>query len=145
MELGLSLGDASRPFGFMEKPREASNQFGLGFSTTLSIGTLITEQRDQYQEQEETANQKHNKQNINSQCHGHNTSEEEHEAKNEYLRASVKANSNPAMQLDLLPHTPAAAPIHPPPNLSFPWQEYGKNPNFSYLSFRTEEGNIFLC
>ncbi|XP_057450530.1 homeobox-leucine zipper protein HOX11-like isoform X2 [Lotus japonicus] len=32
MELGLSLGDNSRPFSFMEEPREASNQSAGGTS-----------------------------------------------------------------------------------------------------------------
>ncbi|CAJ2658985.1 unnamed protein product [Trifolium pratense] len=55
MELGLSLGDSSKPLiGLMEKhPHEASKELGLGFNTTLSIGPINTAQRDQLQEEEE--------------------------------------------------------------------------------------------
>lgn len=113
MELDLSLGNASRPFGFTEKPREASNQLGLGFNTILSTGPVITDQSDQHQhkQEEEKAKQKHKQ------------STQDHEATNEYhISPPLKANNNALLQLDLLPHTPAAiAPINPPPNLSFSW------------------------
>lgn len=45
MELGLSLGDSSRP-----TIREASNELGLNFNTTLSIGPITTIQIDQQQQ-----------------------------------------------------------------------------------------------
>ncbi|KAE9584922.1 hypothetical protein Lal_00024407 [Lupinus albus] len=93
MELGLSLGDSSTPFvGFIEKPIEVSNQHGLGFNTTLSIGPIITTQRDQ-QEQEQEQEQFETKPNNNS-----------------ISVCSVSPKNNNVMhQLDLLPR------------LSLPW------------------------
>ncbi|MED6160486.1 hypothetical protein PIB30_051881 [Stylosanthes scabra] len=103
MELGLSLGDSSRPFvGFMEKPRSSepssTNQLGLGFtttSTTLSIGPIITtRQRNQQQQQE---------------------NEEKVEAKPKDIINNNKSNNNPPLhQLDLLPQL--SLPWHPSQN-----------------------------
>ncbi|KAL5098484.1 hypothetical protein RYX36_002811 [Vicia faba] len=55
MELGLTLGDSSKPLiGLMENhPHQASKELGLGFNTTLSIGPNITTQRDQLQQDEQ--------------------------------------------------------------------------------------------
>ncbi|MED6170101.1 hypothetical protein PIB30_027701 [Stylosanthes scabra] len=98
MELGLSLGDSSRPFvGFMEKPRSSeptsSNQLGLGFttaSTTLSIGPIITTRQRNQQENEEKVEAKP-KDIINN------------------------SNNNPPLhQLDLLPQL--SLPWHPSQN-----------------------------
>ncbi|RDX82223.1 Homeobox-leucine zipper protein HAT14, partial [Mucuna pruriens] len=103
MELGLSLGNASRSLGFMEKPLEGSNQLGLGFNTTLSIGPLITKQIDQHQQQEQIAN----------------TTEENHEetiSELSLISTCPKHTNNTLVQLDLLPHTPAVPPINPPSN-----------------------------
>ncbi|KAJ1434425.1 Leucine zipper, homeobox-associated [Sesbania bispinosa] len=105
MELGLSLGDSSRPLvvGFMEEPHEASassKELGLGFNTTLSISSIITRQRDPQEEEKPKKDNNHG-------------TEDQHEATNEYLNppsSSNKANNNPVPhQLDLLPQ------------LSFPW------------------------
>ncbi|XP_027357010.1 homeobox-leucine zipper protein HOX11-like [Abrus precatorius] len=121
MELGLSLGDPS-------KPLEAPNQLGLGFNTNLSIGPLFTKLKDQHQEEEEEeeerAKQKHK---HNSQSHS--TTEEEHEeATTESLVSpSLKPNTNTIVQLDLLPHTPAAPRINPPSTFSFPWDPLWEN------------------
>ncbi|CAL0326294.1 unnamed protein product [Lupinus luteus] len=85
MELGLSLGDSSRTFlGFIQKPSQVSNQHGLGFNTTLSIGPIITTQRDQQQEEHEQFETKPNNNNSSAQ--------------------SVSPKNNNVMhQLDLLP------------------------------------------
>lgn len=55
MELGLTLGDSSKPLiGLMEKhPHQGSKELGLGFNTTLSIGPNITSQIDQLQQEEQ--------------------------------------------------------------------------------------------
>ncbi|CAK8532195.1 unnamed protein product [Lathyrus sativus] len=55
MELGLTLGDSSKPLsGLMEKhPHQASKELGLGFTTTLSIGPNLTTQIDQLQQEEQ--------------------------------------------------------------------------------------------
>lgn len=55
MELGLTLGDSSKPLiGLMEKhPHQTSKELGLGFTTTLSIGPNITTQIDQLQHEEQ--------------------------------------------------------------------------------------------
>ncbi|XP_014500099.1 homeobox-leucine zipper protein HOX11 [Vigna radiata var. radiata] len=111
MELGLSLGDSSRPLlSFMEKPREASNQLGLGFSTTLSIGPVITTRKDQQDEQEEFEEEEEEEEeetkpksnnNINTR-----TTEDPSEPNN-------NNNNNPVLhQLDLLPQL--YLPWHPP-------------------------------
>lgn len=95
MELGLSLGDNSRSFSFMEEPREASNQSGVQFNTTLSIGPVITKQIDQQQEQEllTVLRNKHKSDST--------TEDQDHEATNESLLCpSLKANN----KRDILPH-----------------------------------------
>lgn len=87
MELDLSLGDSSKPLiGFMENQhREASNELGLGFNTTLSIGPVITTQTDQQQQ-------------IKTKTNNNSNSTE---------------NPNPVLnQLDLLP--PLSFPWHSP-------------------------------
>ncbi|KAL2330898.1 hypothetical protein Fmac_018479 [Flemingia macrophylla] len=117
MELGLSLGDSSRPLlGFIEKSREASNQLGLGFNTTLSIGPIIPRQKDyenqevEDDEKEETKlKPKKNKNNINSL-----TTEDPNDF------SSKPNNQNPVLhQLDLLPQ------------LSFPWHPPSENGSLS--------------
>jgi len=110
MELGLSLGDSSRPLlRFMEKPREPSNQPGLGFSTKLSIGPVITRQKDQEDEQEEFEEEEETKPNNNT----HTTED-----------PSEPNNNNPVLhQLDLLPQL--YLPWHPP-------SENGKRPLFHF-------------
>ncbi|KAL5160022.1 Homeobox-leucine zipper protein HOX27 [Glycine soja] len=108
MELGLSLGDSSRPLlGFMEKPREASNQLGLGFNTTLSIGPIITRHKDHQQDEDEEYQEEE---------------EEETKPKNnnthriqgpDGLSSNPNNNNNTVLhQLDLLPQL--ALPWHPP-------------------------------
>ncbi|KAK7314311.1 hypothetical protein VNO77_39527 [Canavalia gladiata] len=128
MELGLSLGDASR---LMEKSCESSNQLGLVFNTNLSIGQVFTKQIDQHQEQEQTRKQKHK---HNSQSHS--TIEEDHEeATTESLVSpSFKAKNNAIVQLDLLPHTPALSPINPPSDFSFLWDPISQNGGISCSS-----------
>ncbi|CAJ1978183.1 unnamed protein product [Sphenostylis stenocarpa] len=124
MELGLSLGDTSR---LKEKPCEGSNQLGLGFNTTLSIGPVITKQIDQHQQEEESPNQNH-------KSHTHSATEQDHEeTRDESLNLTStfpKDLDNTVFQLDLLPHTtPAVAPMNPPSNI-FSWDhlsEDGKN------------------
>ncbi|XLS65774.1 hypothetical protein HN51_025748 [Arachis hypogaea] len=96
MELGLSLGDSSRPFvGFMEKPRSepSSNQLGLGFTTTtLSIGPIITTKRQRDQQEKQLQQQEH---------------EDKEEAK--------PKDDNPHLhQLDFLPQL--SLPWHPSEN-----------------------------
>ncbi|KAK7405453.1 hypothetical protein VNO78_06758 [Psophocarpus tetragonolobus] len=128
MDLGLTLGHTSRPFRFMEKPHEDSNQLGLSFNTTLSIGPLVTKQIDQHHEQEEIPipNQKH----IDN-SHNHYTIEEDHhdEATSELsslVSSSPKDTNNTVLQLDLLPLTPADAPLNPPFNF-FSWDPLLEN------------------
>ncbi|TKY49517.1 Homeobox-leucine zipper protein HAT14 [Spatholobus suberectus] len=113
MELGLSLGDSSRPLlGFMEKPREASNQLGLGFSTTLSIGPILTRQKDQQDQEDEDEEEETKPKNNNNNTNNHRTEDPSD--------LSSKPNNNPALhQLDLLPQ------------LSFPWHPPSENGSFS--------------
>lgn len=114
MELGLSLGDSSRPLiGFIEKPNtETSNQqLGFGFNTTLSIGPIITTQRDeQQQEEEELETKPNNNSSHKTEDHDHHN----HEATNEYPSLSPKDNNLVLHQLDLLPRL--SFPWHPPEN-----------------------------
>ncbi|XP_027342319.1 homeobox-leucine zipper protein HOX11-like [Abrus precatorius] len=103
MELGLSLGDTSRPLlGFVEKPREASNQLGLSFNTTLSIGPIITRQKDQEEEEEAKPKKNTNTHIAEDPCD-----------------LSSKSNTPVLHQLDLLPQ------------LSFPWQAPSENGSLS--------------
>lgn len=124
MELGLSLGDSSRPLlGFMEKPREAtSNQLGLGFNTTLSIGPIITRQKDHQQDEDEEYQEEE---------------EEETKPKNnnthriqgpDGLSSNPNNNNNTVLhQLDLLPQL--ALPWHPP-------SENGTHPLFHFYPYK---------
>ncbi|RDX66080.1 Homeobox-leucine zipper protein HOX27 [Mucuna pruriens] len=115
MELGLSLGDSSRPLlGFMEKPREASNQLGLGFNTTLSIGPIITRQKDQQHEQEEYEEEETKPKSNNNNINTRRTRDPND------LSSKPNNNNNPVLhQLDLLPQ------------LSFPWHPPSENGSFS--------------
>lgn len=124
MELGLSLGDSSRPLlGFMEKPREASNQLGLGFNTTLSIGPIITtRQKDQAQEQEYEEEEEETKPNNN------NNNNIKNQRIEDQSDPSSKPNNNPVLhQFDLLPQL--SLPWHPP-------SENGKHLLFSYFPLK---------
>nr|AAZ23784.2 type II homeodomain-leucine zipper protein [Medicago sativa] len=106
MELGLSLGDSSKPLiGLMEKhPHQASKELGLGFNTTLSIGPIIsTTQRDQLQQQQQ---------------------EEEKTQRDINNNSNRTENPNPVLhQLDLLPQ------------LSFPWNPPSQNGNLLSTEF----------
>ncbi|KAI4323342.1 hypothetical protein L6164_022956 [Bauhinia variegata] len=105
MELGLSLGESSKPFEFMEKPREASNQLELGFNTTLSIGPISREKDEPEEEAEEEEKKKENRSNR-----------KDHELQS----LSPKSSNNP-VQLDLLPRAPVVIARNPLSQLSFPW------------------------
>ncbi|KAJ7949095.1 Homeobox associated leucine zipper protein [Quillaja saponaria] len=91
MELGLSLGETS-------KPCEAS-----GFCTTLSIGPISTNR------EEEEGKQRQKENHTNQQD----------EDTNESHSLSPKSK-HPLVQLELLPHTPVVHG-NPLSNLSFPW------------------------
>lgn len=119
MELGLSLGDSSRPLlGFMEKPREASNQLGLGFNTTLSIGPIITTHKDHQQDEDEEYQDEETKPNNNNNTH-------RTEDPNDLCS---KPNNNTVLhQLDFLPQL--ALPWHPP-------SENGTHPLFHFYPYK---------
>ncbi|KAK7243503.1 hypothetical protein RIF29_38302 [Crotalaria pallida] len=137
MELGLSLGDSSRPFvGFIEKRSEASNQLGLGFNTTLSIGPIITTQKDQHQQQHQEEELDTKPENNNNNSSNRKEDQHHHGATNDYPSLSSMDN-NPLIhqQLDLLPR------------LSFPWlhpSDKGKDSFFYELggSSRSLDVNV---
>ncbi|KAF2293665.1 hypothetical protein GH714_003947 [Hevea brasiliensis] len=89
MELGLSLGDASKPFGFMEKSSDVPNRGSLSFCMALSIGP------NQHQEQEHS-NDNSASTKINTPTHHHHLSPVD----------------LPLIQLDLLPNTPVPRSNH---------------------------------
>ncbi|KAF2319340.1 hypothetical protein GH714_014908 [Hevea brasiliensis] len=96
MELGLSLGDASKPFGFIDKSRDITtnnrSSSSLGFCMALSIGPNPTNQQELQLEQE----QEHSNDNSTDSA----------------TTTKIKTPTNlspldpPLIQLDLLPNTP---------------------------------------
>ncbi|GFZ02751.1 homeobox leucine zipper protein [Actinidia rufa] len=88
MELGLSLGDPSRPFGFLPKNREVNNNnnsHGLGFCMSLGINGSGTTGRQQLEREKST------------------TDESQRGSRN---RDDPTAHIGPPFQLDLLPLSP---------------------------------------
>lgn len=94
MELGLSLGDAPKPFRFVDKqpqpppPQRGLSHPDLGFCVDLSIGRPVAGEKE---DDEEKPNQR----------------EDESDG-----------NEDPPIQLDLLPHNPV------PRNLTNPYQGF---------------------
>ncbi|KAA8515726.1 hypothetical protein F0562_018663 [Nyssa sinensis] len=107
MELGLSLGDASKPFGFLSKDREVnSTSNGLGFCMALGINS------NGGQEQER-------------EIEHHDDEDADDESEDQALRRNTRNGDqrlsvDPPVQLDLLPLTtfPRSSPSH---QQSFPW------------------------
>ncbi|XP_058108480.1 homeobox-leucine zipper protein HOX11-like [Magnolia sinica] len=96
MELGLSLGEAPKPFSFMEKASKSSSR-GLGFCMALGVGLNTSEEnKEDKREGERRAA----------------TTEREGER-------DERVSAGPPIQLDLLPLAPV--PRYPPPHLTFPW------------------------
>ncbi|KAF3449984.1 hypothetical protein FNV43_RR06063 [Rhamnella rubrinervis] len=109
MELGLSLGEAPKPFGFLEKPRDQvvnhSNKKGAGFCMALSIGpsSISGGENDQNQADHERQAQK-------QQQRGDDDDGDDADVENDQ-----SASTAPPVQLDLLPRTPV------PRTHGFPW------------------------
>lgn len=104
MELGLSLGDAPKPFRFVDKqsqvpsPQRRLSRKDLGFCVDLSIGRSVAGDKE---DDEDKPNQ------------GEDESD---------------GNEDPPVQLDLLPHNPVPRNLTNPYQ-GFPWpsSENGKN------------------
>lgn len=104
MELGLSLGEAPKPFGFLEKPRDQvinnkNNNRGSGFCMALSIGPCSSTGRENDQNEADEPEKEKQQQRDDT------------EVEND---PSVSTDS-PPVQLDLLPRTPV------PRSHIFPW------------------------
>ncbi|XP_022991918.1 homeobox-leucine zipper protein HOX11-like [Cucurbita maxima] len=123
MELGLSLGDAPKPFRFVEKqppvtprPRRISRP-DLGFCVDLSIGRPVAGEKE---DDEEKINQR------------------DYES---------DGNEDPPIQLDLLPHNPVPRNLTNPYQ-GFPWpssendegEDRTASPNSAASSFQMEFG-----
>uniref|UniRef100_A0A5B6YZ42 Putative homeobox-leucine zipper protein HOX11-like n=1 Tax=Davidia involucrata TaxID=16924 RepID=A0A5B6YZ42_DAVIN len=107
MELGLSLGDASKPFGFLSPDREVNRTSnGLGFCMALGINSNGREEQER-----------------EIQVH-HDIDEDADDESEEALRRSSRNGDHqrvdPPVQLDLLPLAPfpRSSPSH---QQSFPW------------------------
>lgn len=123
MELGLSLGDAPKPFRFVEKqpqvppPQRVLSRPDLGFCVDLSIGRPFVGEKE---DDEEKPNQR----------------EDESDA-----------NEDPPIQLDLLPHNPVPRNLTNPYQ-GFPWpssendegEDRTASPNSAASSFQMEFG-----
>lgn len=114
MELGLSLGDASKPFGFMEKPRNRVLSNGsLGLCMGLSIGSTARDEEEQRQHQ-------HDKEKSDGADADDHTTEQG--TKTSFITENGHERVDPdppVVQLDLLPLAPV--PRHHPSQLAFPW------------------------
>ncbi|KAH7544811.1 homeobox-leucine zipper protein HOX11 [Ziziphus jujuba] len=106
MELGLSLGEAPKPFGFLEKPRDQvinnsnnNNNKGSGFCMALSIGPCSStgKENDQNQADEQGKERQHQRDDA------------------EVENGPSVSTGSPPVQLDLLPRTPV------PRSHGFPW------------------------
>ncbi|EEF50208.1 homeobox-leucine zipper protein HOX11 [Ricinus communis] len=139
MELGLSLGDASKPLGFIEKARDVSSKRRLGFCMGLSIDpNPRNEQQDadhhhDEQEAEEDGDKgKHSSNNystdtaattstikIKRAAPDHDLIDTDHQ---HHRRPSTDP---PIIQLDLLPNTPVVVPRHHHHALLWPSSDNG--------------------
>ncbi|KAL5762821.1 hypothetical protein ACOSP7_019085 [Xanthoceras sorbifolium] len=103
MELGLSLGDASKAFGFMEKSHDHVTNKSLGFCMGLSIGPNGNNKESQ----------------EDDRCHHHDD-----EVKKQTSPDKPEA---PIVQLDLLPNTPVPRNPSSVQLLAFPWASSSDN------------------
>ncbi|KAK2637145.1 hypothetical protein Ddye_031937 [Dipteronia dyeriana] len=109
MELGLSLGDASKTFGtFMEKSNDHHHHHvtskSLGFCMGLSIGPNVNNTKETDQQDED-----------------HDDDDDEKSKKHKSPEAEA-----PIVQLDLLPNTPVQRnPSSSAQPLTFPWVQMG--------------------
>lgn len=102
MELRLSLGDDSKPFGFLEKPCDQVGKEDLGFCMGLSIGTNIPREKEVEEKQREDVA----------------APDEQEDEENDQSKGIYP---NPPLQLDLLPHIPVCRTNPPPYHASVPW------------------------
>uniref|UniRef100_A0A2N9H014 Homeobox domain-containing protein n=1 Tax=Fagus sylvatica TaxID=28930 RepID=A0A2N9H014_FAGSY len=102
MELRLSLGDDSKPFGFLEKPCDQVGKEDLGFCMGLSIGTNIPREKEVEEKQREDVA----------------APDQEEDEENDQSKGIYP---NPPLQLDLLPHIPVCRTNPPPYHASVPW------------------------
>ncbi|KDP20388.1 hypothetical protein JCGZ_05271 [Jatropha curcas] len=104
MELGLSLGDASKPFGFIDKARDAENKSRLGFCMGLSIGSNSrNDKQEELEQEEEEEEDKHS--DIKENSRGTTTITDHH-------KNPSAAVDPPILQLNLLPNTPVVPRNH---------------------------------
>lgn len=95
MELGLSLGDASKPFVFLAKRREISNttQKGVGFCMGLGINSNERQEHEKSKDEDEGAD-------------GDDDMSEEPIKVNTKQTDQIRISLDPPFQLDLLPLAP---------------------------------------
>ncbi|OAY40114.1 homeobox-leucine zipper protein HOX11 [Manihot esculenta] len=107
MELGLSLGDASKPFGYMDKSRDITRttSSSLGFCMALSIGPNPTNQQELEQQ------------------HSNDTSTDSEPTTKINTPTTFSPVDPPLIQLDLLPNTPVPRSNHHA--LPWPSSDYG--------------------
>lgn len=118
MELGLSLGDTPKPFGFMEKTHEVSRNKGLGFCMGLSIGPSVPEEVVDVHERREEEDEEEDDHDEEKQTSAANTDEAK---KTSVVDCGKRSSSaDPPIQLDLLPNTPVSR-NQLPSFLPFPW------------------------
>ncbi|KAG2686918.1 hypothetical protein I3843_09G029500 [Carya illinoinensis] len=97
MELALSLGDAPKPFAFLDKTTKLSNNGTLGFC--MGVGSGFSGRSDEKRDTREIGDRR------------------------EVIRSGEgdkKISSDPPVQLDLLPFSPVPR-SQPPAQLRFPW------------------------
>lgn len=129
MELGLSLGEAPKPFGFLEKPREQvinNNNKGTGFCMALSIGPSSSSGGENDQNEADHEQQRVIQKQQQQQRGGDDDADVENDQ---------SASTAPPVQLDLLPRTPVLR-TH-----GFPWISSENGETF-YQKYHPEEPSL---
>lgn len=122
MELGLSLGEAPKPFSFMEKSSKSNK--GLEFCMGLGVGLNTREDNEASDERDSSSKR----------------SAEDGGGRDK------TASIDPPVQLDLLPLAPV--PRHLSSHLPFPWPSENGNrslsPPFINFLFLSKKSNIWV-
>ncbi|GAB4843773.1 homeobox-leucine zipper protein [Ancistrocladus abbreviatus] len=130
MELALSLGDASRPFSFLEKKQSMGNSSREinGFCMGLALNS-----RSQQQPQEQREEEKRDAA----------AAVEEEDDDDDQREKRVSSSSDPPVQLDLLPFSPVPR-VQPSSgsHLRFPWlsENYGLSRGLDVNRFPAASG-----
>lgn len=122
MELGLSLGETPKPFGFLEKPRDPvinantnSNKGSAGFCMALSIGPSSSPGGENDQQSQAEADDEQERVVLRQKRQQQQQQQQGGGGGGEVGNDQSPSTDPPVVQLDLLPRTPV------PRTHGFPW------------------------